>query len=91
MRAASAITSRVGAEQLRGDGVLVRFKMEVAQQRAGGFVGALRVRHAVRAGEFGHHQAASALVADQAAEYRIGDAGHGREHGSRANTDAANR
>jgi len=37
--------------------------------------------HAVRGGELGHQEAAAALVADEAAEDGIGDAGHGRQDG----------
>ena len=45
----------------------------------------------VRTGELGHHQTASAKVADKSAENRIGHPGHGSEDGGRRNghrTDA---
>ena len=38
----------------------------------------------MRTGEFGHQQAASAQIANEAAEYRIGHAGHGRQYGGRS-------
>ena len=40
-------------------------------------------------GELGHDQSAAALVADQAAEDRVGDSGHGRQHGRGRDADAA--
>ena len=47
-------------------------------------------RHdAVGTGELRHDQPAAALVANQAAENRIGDAGHGREHGRRSDLHGA--
>ena len=46
---------------------------------------------AVGRGELGHHQAAAAEVADEAAEDRVGDAGHGRQHGRGTNFDATER
>ncbi len=41
-------------------------------------------------GELGHEQSAAALIPDELAENGIGDAGHGRQHGSWCNSDAAN-
>ncbi len=50
----------------------------------------LLAEYAVGRGELGHDEAASAQVADEAAENRIRDAGHGSEHGRRGDLDAAN-
>ena len=46
---------------------------------------------AVGRGELGHHEAASAEIADEAAEDGVGDAGHGREHRGRTDFDFAER
>ena len=79
-RAASAITVGVGAEELGGDGVLVGVEGEIALQGFVGFAGLERCADAVRAGELGHDEPAPAQFANEAAEYGIGHAGHGREH-----------
>jgi hypothetical protein len=76
MRAASASTSGSAAEELRRDRVLVFIEMQIA---LGLLI--LLAQHAVGRGELGHDQAASAEVADEAAEDGVGDAGHGSEHG----------
>ena len=73
MRAASAIM-RIAAEKLRRNRVLVFVEVEIA---LGLLV--LLAEHAVGRGELGHDQAASAQVADEAAEDGVGDAGHGGE------------
>ena len=75
---------RIGAEQLRRDRMLLGVESQVAEASASAWSRAPRRHHAVRAGEFGHDQTAAALIANQAAENRIGDARHGREHGRRS-------
>ncbi len=84
---------RVGAEKLRRDGVLLGLEREVAERARGFLVRTVARAHAIdyamRAGEFGHHQSAAALVADQAAENGVGNAGHGRQHGRGRDADAA--
>ena len=75
---------RIGAENLRGDGMLVVVEIKIVQ-RAGGIA-----REAFGAGEFGHDQAAAAEAANHAAKDRVGDAGHGREDRGRANGAIAN-
>ena len=67
---------RIAAEKLRRNRVLVFIEVEIA-------LGLLifLAEHAVGRGELGHDQAASAQVADEAAEDGVGDAGHGREDG----------
>ena len=82
-RAASAITVGIGAEQLRGDGVLFGLESQVACSVRVGLRRAERRADAVRAGELGHDQPAAAQIADEAAEHGVGDAGHGREHRGR--------
>ena len=74
---------RTGAEELRGDGVLVFLEIEIAESflRAAG--------DALGAGELGHQEAAVAEAADDAAEERIGDSGHGGEDGARADGEVA--
>ena len=69
--------------------MLFRLEIQIAKGPRG-LLGLERVaferrHHAVRAGELGHDEAASALIADQPPEHRIGDAGHGRQHGGRRN------
>ncbi len=76
----------IAAEELRRDGVLVAIERQVL---LGLLV--LVADDAVGRGELGHHQTAAAQIADEAAEDGIGDPGHGREHGRRANLDAADR
>ena len=78
--AASAITSRIGTEQLRRNRMFFRFEIEIAEG-ARRLAGSLEADHAVGTGEFGHDQSAAALVADQAAEHGVGDAGHRCKHG----------
>src|SRR5215470_17740097 len=46
---------------------------------------------AVSRGELGHHQAASAEVANKAAKNRVGDAGHGCEDSGGTDFDSAER
>ena len=46
---------------------------------------------AVGGGELGHHEAASAEIADEATKDGVGDAGHGREDGGWADLDIAER
>src|SRR5215469_1884050 len=46
---------------------------------------------AVGGGELGHHEAASAEIADEATKDGIGDASHGREDGGWADFDIAER
>jgi len=46
---------------------------------------------AVGGGELGHHQPASAEIADEAAENGVGNAGHGREDGGGTDFDVAER
>ena len=46
---------------------------------------------AVGRGELGHHESASAEVADEAAEDGVGDAGHGRKHRGGTDFDSAER
>ncbi len=74
----------IAAEELRGDGVLVAVEGEVA-------LGLLVfvADDAVGGGELGHHEAASAEIADEAAEDGVGDAGHGREDGGGTDFDCA--
>ena len=74
---------RVGAEELRGDGVLVFLEIKVAES----FVGA--AGDAFGAGELGHQQAAVAEAADDTAEERVGDAGHGGEDRAGADGEVA--
>ena len=81
MRAASAITAGIGAEQLRRDGMLLRLESQVFAACGCAFVAPARRAHAVRAGELGHNQPAAAQAADEAPENGIGDARHGRQHG----------
>ena len=83
-RAASASDCGIAAKQLRRDRVLVAVEREV-------LLGLLvLVAHdAVGRGELGHHQAAAAQVADEAAEHGVGYASHGREHGRRTDFDSA--
>ena len=78
----------IGAEELRGNGMLVRLESQVFQG-AGGLVRAQRGADAVRTGELGHDEPASAQIADKAAEYGVGDARHGREHGRRCDWHAS--
>ena len=52
----------VGAEELRGDGMLVRVEAQIFGQRLGGFAGAQGGADAVRAGELGHDQPAAARL-----------------------------
>ena len=79
---------RIGAEQLRGDRMLLRIEGQVLQG-AGGFLAAAGGADAMRAGELGHDQAAAAQSADEAAEDGVGDAGHRRQHGGGSNGYAA--
>ena len=79
---------RVGAEQLRGNGMLIRVEIEIAEG-AGGLGGARGGDDAVGAGELRHDESAAALGADQAAEHGVGDAGHGRQHGRGTDFDRA--
>ena len=69
------MTCGIGAEELRGDGMLVFLEIEIAKS----FCGA--AGDAFGGGELGHQQAAAAEAADDAAEKRVGDAGHGGEDG----------
>ena len=83
MRAASAMTLRTGAEELRGDGMLVFLEIEIAKR----FVGA--AGDAFGAGELGHQQAAAAEAANDATEQRVRDTGHRSQHRGRANRQVA--
>ena len=68
--------------------MLVGIEIQIAKRSRG--LGGLRRRdHAVRAGELGHDEPASALGADQAAENRVGHADHGRKHGRRLDVGAS--
>ena len=78
--------SRVAAKQLRRDRMLVAVEGEVL---LGLLV--LVADDAVGRGELGHHQAAAAQVANEAAEDGIGHARHGGQHGCRTNFDSAER
>ena len=69
----------IGAEDLRGDGMLVVVEIKVVQC-AGGIAS-----EAFGAGELGHDEAAAAEAADYTAEDGVGDAGHGREDCGRSN------
>ena len=74
----------IRAEKLCGDGMFIRIEVQIAEcaRRPGRFTVGFRGRdYAVRAGELGHDETASALGPDQAAEYRIGHAHHRRQHG----------
>ena len=82
---------RIGAEQLRGDGVLLRLEGQILAACGVGLRAPQRGADAVRAGELGHDQAAAAQVADEAAEHRVGDAGHGRQHGGRGHAHGSDR
>jgi hypothetical protein len=70
--------------RLRGDGVFVAVEGEVA-------LGLLVfvADDAVGGGELGHHEAASAEIANEAAEDGVGDSSHGREHGGGTDFDGA--
>ncbi len=82
MRAASAMTFGIAAEKLGGDGVLVFVEMKIAFCLL-----IFLAENAVGRGELGHDEAASAEVADKAAEDRIGNACHGREDGGGGDGD----
>ena len=75
---------RIGAEQLRRDGMLFRLEGQIARQRSVRLLGSCRRpearAHPVRARKFGHNKTASAEIADEAPENGVGDAGHGGEH-----------
>ena len=73
----------VGAEELGGDGVLVRVEAEISLQGLIGLTGFERRADTVGAGELSHDQAAAAEVANETAEDGIGHAGHGGEDGCR--------
>src|SRR5208337_4527718 len=75
--------ARTAAEELCRDGVLVFVKVKVAS------LDALVAQNAVGRGELGHDQAASAKVLDEATENRVGDPGHGGEHGGGGDGDPA--
>ena len=76
---------RVGAEKLRGNGVLIRVEIADTGRRGVGFVARADAHDAVGAGELRHDEPAAALGADQAAEDGVSDAGHGRQ--DRGGTD----
>jgi len=80
----------VGAEKLRRDRMLLRLEGQVFQS-ASGLARVARGADAMRARELGHDQPAATQVADEAAENRVGDAGHGRQHGGRLNGDGPDR
>ena len=84
MRAASAITCGSLPKSCAEIGMLVFVEMEIA-------LGLLifLAEDAVGRGELGHDQAASAKVADEAAEDGVGDAGHGGEDGGGGDGDVA--
>ena len=76
--------ARIGAENLRGDGMLVLVEIKIVQR-------ARRIaRQPFGAGEFRHDQAARAERANHAAENGVGDARHRRENRRRANRQIAN-
>ena len=76
---------RIAAKQLRRNGMLVFVEMEIS-------LGLLvfSAQHAIGGRELGHDQAASAEIADEAAEDRIRNARHGREHGCGSNIHGSN-
>jgi hypothetical protein len=63
--------------------MLVFIEMEVASANA------LIAEDAVGGGEFGHDQAASAEILDEAAEDGVGDSGHRGKHGGGSDADVA--
>ena len=65
---------RIAAEELRRDRVFVFVEVEIALSLLIFFA-----EHTVSRGELSHDQAASAQVANEAAEDGVGDAGHGGE------------
>ena len=71
--------------------MLLRVERQVFQQRLGRFARAHRRADAVRTGELGHDQPASAQIADEAAEHGIRDARHGRQNRGRGNPYRADR
>jgi hypothetical protein len=74
----------IAAEQLRRDGMLVVIEMQVAAAHAA------VAEHAVGGSELGHDQPAAAEIADEAAENRVGNAGHGGQNRSRRQRHRAN-
>jgi len=75
---------RICAEKLRGNGMLVLLKKEVAID----FLGV--ARDAFGRGELRHQQAAASEAADHAAEKRVGDARHRGEDRRRTDGQVAN-
>ena len=59
--------------------MLFRLEVEVVERFT--LAAAVGADNAVRTGEFGHYEAATALITHEAAEDGVGDAGHGGEHG----------
>jgi len=72
----------VAAEKLRRHGMLVFVEMQVASADA------LVTQYAVSGGEFGHDQAASAKVFDEATENGVSHACHRGKHGGRGDGHA---
>ena len=75
---------RVRAEKLRGDGMLVFLKIEIAKRFGGA------ARDAFGAGELRHQQAAAAESANDATEKRVRHASHGGKHRGGADGQVAN-
>ena len=81
---------RIRPEELAGDGVLFRFELKIPEVAIRLFC-RLRADYSVRTGELRHEESAPTLVPDQAAEHRIGNARHRREHGGGSDTDVPDR
>ena len=86
--AASAITAGSAPKSCAEMGCSSGSKYRYRKVRVG-LVAVDRSDDAMGAGELGHDEPAAALGADQAAKDRVGDAGHGREHGRRRDGDTS--
>ena len=87
-RAASAITAGSAPNSCAEMGCSSGSKDRYCKVRVG-LLRAQRGADAVRAGELGHDEPAAALIADEAAEDRVGDARHGRQHRGRRDGHAS--
>jgi hypothetical protein len=81
---------RIRSEELASDRVLFRLKLEIAKV-AVWFFCRLRADDPMGACEFRHEEPTPALVSDQPAKDRIGDACHGSEDGGRTDVNRPDR